>query len=105
MILIENEPTASVLKVLEADMPDAVIANVNFIASPTCLRTYRAGLVHVAIHLQSGCPVILTSFESEGELQKDEAFTLVANSPNVKFLRLPATLDDYRKAYQFLKQK
>ncbi|MSR78931.1 MAG: hypothetical protein EXS59_02175 [Candidatus Taylorbacteria bacterium] len=105
MILIENEPTASTLKVLEVDMPDAVIANVNFIASPTCLRTHRAGLLHVAIHLHSGCPVILTSFESEEDLKKDEAFTLVSNRPNVKFLRLPVSLDDYRKAYQSLMQK
>ncbi len=69
-------------------------------------RANRFGLVIAKLALEEGTKfVILTSFESEESLRKDDRFVLLLARPNVTFLRLPVPLDDYRKAYQSLKQK
>lgn len=105
MTVIENEPTASMLKsALESAMPDAVIVNVNYVEAPRERRTDRKGLTVAALRTLSGQPLILTSFESEESLRQDERFVSLMNKPSVTFLRLPAGLDEYRKAYQALKQ-
>jgi len=105
MIVIENEPSASVLKSqLETEMPDAAVVNVNYVETPTDLRTNRKGLTVAALHAVSGQLIILTSFEPEESLRQDERFVSLMSKPNVAFLRLPARIDDYRKAYQALRQ-
>ncbi|MSR78955.1 MAG: hypothetical protein EXS59_02305 [Candidatus Taylorbacteria bacterium] len=106
MPLIENEPTASALKVLEAEMPGTLIVNINYVEGHDPKRSRRQGLTKAREYARdTGNPVIMTSFESEEELCKDPVFVRLMERPNVRFIRQPAALDDYRKAYQFLKQK
>lgn len=104
MIVIEDEPTAGILKSqLEPDMPDAIVVNVNFVETPKDRRTDRKGLTVAAMHAMSGQPLILTSFEDEESLRQDPRFVSLISKPNVAFLRLPTGFDEYRQAYRTLK--
>jgi len=104
MTLLDDPITVSVLQSLEADMSDAVIVNINYVASSAGRRSSREGLPTAAIYAAAGQTVIITSVESEESLLQNEIFASLVKKPNVKFLRLPATLADYRAAYQSLKQ-
>ena len=95
---------ASAADILGAEMPETAIVDVNHFDGDQ--RANRFGLEIAKLHLEAGKKfVILTSFESEESLRKDDRFVLLLARPNVTFLRLPVPLDDYRKAYQSLKQK
>lgn len=105
MIVIEDEPTAGILKSqLEPDMPDAIVVNVNFVETPKDRRTDRKGLTVAALHAVSGQPIILTSFEAEESLRQDERFVSLMGKPNVAFLRLPTGFDEYRRMYRAIKR-
>lgn len=88
---------------LQAEMQDAVIVDVNHIEKSTDRRSNRLGLAIAVQYAATGQPVILTSFESAETLHKDEIFTSLMKKMNVRFLRLPASLNDYRRVYRGFK--
>lgn len=99
-IIVDDPVLAMSLKPLEADMPDAVLINVNYIEHVKQQRTQRRGLdIALERYGDTDSPMILVSFEAQEKLQKDERFQRLIEKPNVAFLRLPASLDDYRDLY------
>ena len=106
MIVLENEPARHILKSqLSKDMDDAVIINVNYLEKPTDHYVDRKGLTAALVHAGSDKKIIIISFEAEDVLAQDQLFASLREKPNVAFLHLPATIEDYRRTYAALKQK
>ncbi|OGY34333.1 MAG: hypothetical protein A3B76_03235 [Candidatus Andersenbacteria bacterium RIFCSPHIGHO2_02_FULL_46_16] len=99
-IIVDDPALATALKSLENDMPDAVLINVNYVEHAKQQRTQRRGLdIALDRYGDTESPMILVSFEAQEQLQEDERFQQLIAKPNVAFLRLPASLDDYRDLY------
>lgn len=103
-IFVDDPALAITLKSLEDDLPGAVLININYLEHPKQQRTQRRGLdIALERYGDAETPIILMSFEAEEKLQEDERFRQLMEKSNVAFLRLPASLDDFRATYNRLK--